>query len=212
MAIEVITGKQEFFPAIGKIPYEGPDSSNSLAFKYYDENKIVAGKSMKDHFRFAIAYWHTFCGTGEDPFGPGTQIFPWLQNKNPMQSARDKLDAAFEFVSKLGVPFYCFHDRDLAPEGSSIKESEKNLKELVRLAKAKQEESGIRLLWGTANVFSHPRYMNGAATNPDFYVLTHAAAQVKSALEATVELGGELGVFASCIKWSRASGFIVGTI
>jgi xylose isomerase len=202
MAIKVITGKQEFFPAIGKIPFEGPDSSNPLAFKYYDEDKIVAGKNMKDHFRFAVAYWHTFCGTGEDPFGPGTQNFPWLKSTDPMQSARNKLDAAFEFVSKLAVPFYCFHDRDLAPEGNSIKESEKNLKELVSLAKAKQGESGIRLLWGTANVFSHPRYMNGAATNPDFNVLTHAAAQVKAALEATVELGGENYVF-----WGGREGY-----
>jgi xylose isomerase len=202
MAIKVTTGKREYFPDIGKIPYEGPESSNPLAFKYYDEEKIVAGKSMKDHFRFAIAYWHTFCGTGEDPFGPGTQIFPWLQNNDPMQAAKDKLDAAFEFITKLGVPFYCFHDRDLAPEGNTVGESDRNLKELVNIAKAKQEESGVRLLWGTANVFSHPRYMNGAATNPDFNVLTHAAAQVKAALEATVELGGQNYVF-----WGGREGY-----
>jgi xylose isomerase len=202
MAIKVTTGNREYFPDINRITYEGPDSKNPLAFKYYDENKVIAGKTMKDHFRFAIAYWHTFCGTGADPFGPGTKSFTWLENTDPLQAARDKLDAAFEFISKLGVPFYCFHDRDMAPEGISVMGSEKNLMELVSLAKEKQAESGIRLLWGTANVFSHPRYMNGAATNPDFYVLTHAAAQVKAALEATVELGGENYVF-----WGGREGY-----
>jgi xylose isomerase len=202
MAVEVVTGVRQYFPRIGKIPFEGPDSRNPLAFKYYDENKVVAGKKMKDHFRFAIAYWHTFCGTGEDPFGPGTKKFPWLKNSDPLEAAKDKLDAAFEFISKLGVPFYCFHDRDLAPEGETVTESEKNLKKLVKAAKTKQKESGIKLLWGTANVFSHPRYMNGAATNPDFAVLTHAAAQVKAALEATVELGGTNYVF-----WGGREGY-----
>jgi xylose isomerase len=157
---------------------------------------------MKDHFRFAVAYWHTFCGTGEDPFGPGTQKLPWLDGSDPLEIARNKLDAAFEFITKLGVPFYCFHDRDMAPEGGSVLESEKYLKELVQLAKKKQEESGVELLWGTANVFSHPRYMNGAATNPDFHVVTHAAAQVKAALEATVELGGSNYVF-----WGGREGY-----
>ncbi len=202
MAVKVITGSKEYFPNIGRITYEGPDSKNPLAFKYYDESKVVAGKKMKDHFRFAVAYWHTFCGTGADPFGPGTKSFAWLENTDPLQAARDKLDAAFEFISKLGVPFYCFHDRDMAPEGNSVIGSEKNLMELVLLAKEKQEESGIRLLWGTANVFSHPRYMNGAATNPDFYVVTHAAAQVKTALDATVELGGDDYVF-----WGGREGY-----
>ena len=202
MSIKVTVGKKEYFPGINQIKYEGPDSKNSLAFKYYDENKVVAGKTMKDFFRFAIAYWHTFCGTGEDPFGPGTQKFPWNESTNSMQAAKDKLDAAFEFISKLGVPFYCFHDRDIAPEGDSVKESEKNLKEIVALAKQKQNESGIQLLWGTANVFSNPRYMNGAATNPDFYAMTHAAAQVKAALDATVELGGSNYVF-----WGGREGY-----
>ena len=202
MAIKVITGDKEFFPGIGKIPFEGPESTNPMAFKYYDENRMVAGKSMKDHFRFAVAYWHTFCGTGVDPFGPGTKNFPWLESNDPMQIARDKLDAAFEFISKLGIPFYCFHDRDMAPEGISVIDSENNLKELVNLAKTKQQESGIQLLWGTANVFSHPRYMNGAATNPDFKVVTHAAAQVKAAIEATVELGGSNYVF-----WGGREGY-----
>ena len=202
MSNDVTIGKKEYFPGIGKIPYEGPDSNNPLAFKYYDENKKVAGKTMKDHFRFAVAYWHTFCGTGEDPFGPGTQDFPWNENDDPMTAAKDKLDAAFEFFTKLGVPYYCFHDRDMAPEGNDVKESENNLKELVKLAKEKQQASGIKLLWGTANVFSHPRYMNGAATNPDFNVVPHVASQVKAAIDATVELGGENYVF-----WGGREGY-----
>ena len=168
MATKIVCGTKEYFPRIGKISYEGPKSKNPLAFKYYDEDKVIAGKKMKDHFRFAVAYWHTFCGTGADPFGPGTKAFPWLKKTDPMQLAFDKLDAAFEFISKLGVPFYCFHDRDMAPEGNSIAGSEKNLMELVKAAKAKQKASGVKLLWGTSNLFSHPRYMNGAATNPDF--------------------------------------------
>ena len=202
MAIKVTTGAKEYFPGISKIQYEGPQSNNPLAFKYYDENKVVAGKPMKDHFRFAIAYWHTFCGTGADPFGAGTMPLPWSKNSDAMQAAKDKLDAAFEFISKLGAPFYCFHDRDIAPEGNSIEESEANLKEIVALAKKKQAESGIKLLWGTANLFSHPRYMNGASTNPDFHVLTHGAAQVKAAIDATVELGGENYVF-----WGGREGY-----
>ena len=142
MSIKVTIGDREYFKGIGKIPFEGPESDNPMAFKFYDENKVVAGKSMKDHFRFAIAYWHTFCGNGADPFGPGTVDFPWDANPDPMQAAKDKLDAAFEFISKLGVPFYCFHDRDIAPEGNSVTDSEKKLKEIITLAKKKQEESG----------------------------------------------------------------------
>ncbi|MFQ5865613.1 MAG: xylose isomerase [bacterium] len=199
----VTIGNNEYFPGIGKIQFEGPNSRNPLAFKYYDEDRVIAGKAMKDHFRFAVAYWHAFCGTGEDPFGPGTKRFPWLKSADLRQAAKDKLDAAFEFISKLGVPFYCFHDRDLAPEGRDVKESEEYLMEMVALAKQKQKESGIRLLWGTANVFSHPRYMNGAATNPDFHVLTHAAAQVKAALDATVALGGQNYVF-----WGGREGYL----
>ncbi len=202
MSVKVITGEQEYFKGIGKIPYEGADSNNPLAFKYYDENKVVAGKTMKDHFRFAIAYWHSFCGTGADPFGAPTKDFPWLKKNDPMQAAKDKLDAAFEFVSKLGVPYYCFHDRDMAPEGDSPDASDKNLMTLVESAKVKQQESGVKLLWGTSNLFSHPRFMNGAATNPDFSVLTYAAAQVKTAIEATVELGGENYVF-----WGGREGY-----
>lgn len=202
MSVKVTIGKKEYFPGIGKIPFEGPDSDNPLAFKYYDENRKVAGKLMKDHFRYAIAYWHTFCNTGDDPFGGGTQPLSWLDGSDPMEVAKNKLDAAFEFITKLGVSFYCFHDRDMAPEGDNVKESERNLKELVDLARAKQETSGVKLLWGTANVFSHTRYMNGAATNPDFQVLTHVASQVKAAIDATVALKGENYVF-----WGGREGY-----
>ena len=162
MSLKVITGQKEFFPGIGKIPYEGSDSKNPLAFKFYDENKVVAGKSMKDHFRFAVAYWHTFCNGGGDPFGPATVDFPWDESDDAMQAAKDKLDAAFEFITKMGIPFYCFHDRDMAPEGSTVQESEKNLKELVAIAKQKQEASGVKLLWGTANVFSNGNPCGGS--------------------------------------------------
>ncbi|MBN1560302.1 xylose isomerase [candidate division KSB1 bacterium] len=202
MSIHLTMGDREYFPGIGQIKYEGPDSRNPLAFKFYDADKVVAGKSMRNHFRFAVAYWHTFCGTGEDPFGPGTQDFPWDESADKMQAAKDKLDAAFEFFTKLGVGYYCFHDRDLAPAGDSVIESEDNLATLVELAKKKQQESGVKLLWGTANVFSHPRYMNGAATNPDFAVVTHVAAQVKAAIDATVALGAENYVF-----WGGREGY-----
>lgn len=198
----VLTGEREYFKNIQKIQYEGPGSQNPLAFKYYDKNKKVAGKTMEEHFRFAIAYWHTFCGTGEDPFGPGTQKFPWDEASDPMTAARNKLDAAFEFFTKLGVPFYCFHDVDIAPEGENVQELASNLKEMVDLALKKQKQSGLKLLWGTANVFSNPRYMNGAATNPNFDVLPHVAFQVKNAIEATVKLGGENYVF-----WGGREGY-----
>ena len=190
MATKVTIGNQEYFKNIGRIEYEGPKSSNPLAFKFYDENKMVAGKAMKDHLRFAIAYWHTFCGTGADPFGPGTIDFPWDENENEVEAAKNKLDAAFEFVSKIGAPFYCFHDIDMVPFGDSIGEYEKNMEIFAALAKAKQEESGVKLLWATQNVFSHPRYMNGASTNPDFQVLTWAAMQVKASLDMSIKLGG----------------------
>ncbi len=180
----------EYFKGISKIKYEGPASKNTLAFKFYDENKVVAGKTMREHFRFAVAYWHSFCNENADPFGPGTRIFPWDKSDDPMENAKYRLEAAFEFITKLGVPFWCFHDRDLAPEGKSVAESEKNLQTLVDMAKKYQQDTGVKLLWGTANLFSNPRYMNGAATNPDFQVLCHAAAQVKAAIDATVELGG----------------------
>lgn len=202
MSVGVHLGKKEFFPFIQKVPYEGPDSTNPLAFRYYDEHRLVGNKSMKDHLRFAVCYWHTLSGEGADPFGPGTRRLPWMRESDPLQAARDKLQAAFEFITKLGVGYYTFHDRDLAPEGSTIEESERYLGDLVAMAKALQEETGVRLLWGTANLFSHPRYMNGAATNPDFHVVTHAAAQVKAALDATVELGGE-----NYVLWGGREGY-----
>jgi len=193
---------KEYFPGIERIFYQGPDSNDHLAFRYYDENFVVGGKTMKEQFRFAMAYWHSFCNAGSDPFGSGTRHFTWNVSNDPMENAFAKLDAAFEFMSKMGIPFYCFHDRDLAPEGATVQESADNLKALVDRAGEKQSEAGIRLLWGTANLFSHPRYMNGAATNPDFNVLPHAASQVKAALDATVQLGGDNYVF-----WGGREGY-----
>ncbi|MGA8204703.1 MAG: xylose isomerase [Woeseiaceae bacterium] len=198
----VFVGETEYFPGIGRIGFEGPGSDNPLAFKTYDPGRIVAGKSMEEHLRFAVCYWHTFCATGADPFGPGTRIQPWAQKSTPMERSRDRVDAAFEFFTKLNVPFWCFHDFDLASEGSSVAESEKNLQTMVALARERQAATGMKLLWGTANLFSNPRFMNGASTNPDFAVLTYAAAQVKAALEATVELGGANYVF-----WGGREGY-----
>jgi len=192
-----------FFPTVDKIKFEGKDSSNPFAFKYYDENRMIAGKTMKEYFRFAIAYWHTFCGTGNDPFGPGTKEFLWNASGDAVQRAKDKMDAAFEFISKIGAPYYCFHDFDLVDEGSSIAESEKRLQTIIDYAKAKQAETGVKLLWGTANVFSNPRYMNGASTNPEFASLAWAGTQVKNAIDATIELGGENYVF-----WGGREGYM----
>jgi xylose isomerase len=157
---------------------------------------------MEQHLRFAVCYWHTFHGTGADPFGPGTRSYPWASADDPMQAARQRVDAAFEFFTKLDVPYYCFHDFDLAPEGDSVAESERNLEELVGMARERQEATGVKLLWGTANAFSNPRYMNGAATNPDFNVVAHAGAQVKSALDATMRLGGE-----NYVLWGGREGY-----
>jgi len=201
--MDYLTGDKEFFPGIGKIKFEGKDSKNPLAFKFYDENQEIAGKSLKDHFRFAVAYWHTLTGTGGDPFGPGTKEFPWAQQSDPMLNAKEKMDAAFEFISKMGIPFYCFHDYDIVSEANSIPESEKRLHAMVDYAKAKQAASGVKLLWGTANLFSHKRYMNGAATNPDFSVIPWAGVQVKNALDATIELGGSNYVF-----WGGREGYM----
>ncbi|HUF71441.1 MAG TPA: xylose isomerase [Gammaproteobacteria bacterium] len=202
MSTKPFIGRTEFFPGIGRIPFEGPDSDNPLAFKVYDENRVVGQKTMREHLRFSVCYWHTFLGTGNDPFGPGTRSYPWAIRPDPMDQARDRIDAAFEFISKLGVPFYCFHDRDLAPDGASVAESERRLASMVELAGERQQATSIRLLWGTANLFSHPRYMNGAATNPEFDVVAHAGAQVKAALDATVALGGENYVF-----WGGREGY-----
>ena len=193
----------EYFKGINKIPFEGSESDNPFAFKYYNPDQIIAGKTMRDHFKFAIAYWHSFCGQGTDPFGAGTQNFPWDKAKDPVQAARDKADAAFEFISKMGFDYYCFHDYDLVQEASTLVESEKRVIAITDYLKEKQAETGIKLLWGTANCFSHPRYMNGAATNPDFNVVAHAGAQVKIAIDATIALGGENYVF-----WGGREGYI----
>lgn len=201
--MKVIKGKKEYFKGIRAIKYEGKDSDNPLTFKFYNPNKKIGRKTMQEHLRFAIAYWHTFCGTGGDPFGGGTKQFPWLQSGDAVQRAYDKMDAAFEFITKIGAPFYCFHDYDLVDEAPTLAESEKRLRKIVDYAKQKQKDSGVKLLWGTANLFGNPRYMNGAATNPDFNVVTHAAAQVKNAIDATIELGGQGYTF-----WGGREGYM----
>ena len=198
-----LIGDIEFFKGFDRIRYEGPDSRNPFSFRWYDEQRKVCGKSMKDYLRFAVAYWHSFCGDGGDPFGQGTRPLPWEEFPDPILRAKAKMDAAFEFATKLGIPYYCFHDFDLVEEGDSIAESDCRVATMVDYAKEKQKASGVRLLWGTSNLFSHPRYMNGAATNPDFQVVAHAAAQVKRALDATIELGGENYVF-----WGGREGYM----
>ena len=202
MSRTLFTGDKEFFPGIGQIRYEGPESDNPLAFKTYDAARVVAGKTMEEHLRFAVCYWHNFCANGADPFGPGTRHQAWAAKADAPGRAEDRMDAAFEFFSKLDVPFWCFHDFDMAWEGASVAESEKNIQAMVDLAKDRQAASGMKLLWGTANLFSNPRYMNGASTNPDFGVVTFAASQVKAALDATVELGGANYVF-----WGGREGY-----
>ncbi len=199
----VTLGDKEYFKGIGAIKYEGKESDNPLAFKFYNPDQVVAGKMMKDHFKFAVAYWHTFCGTGADPFGPGTLNFAWDKSSDAIQAAKDKADAAFEFISKMGFEYYCFHDYDLIREGATFKESEQRLATIVDYLKEKQKDSKIKLLWGTANCFSNPRYMNGAATNPDFDVVARAGGQIKLALDATIALGGENYVF-----WGGREGYM----
>ena len=179
------------FPDIAKIRYEGPESKNPLAFRHYDENELVEGKSMKDHFRFSVAYWHTMRGTGADPFGPGTMLRPWEAGNDSVENAINRARAAFEFIEKLGAPFYCFHDRDVAPEGDTLAESNKNLDAVAKVLKEEQDRTGIKLLWGTANLFSNPRYTHGAATSCNADSFAYAAAQVKKMLEVTNELGGQ---------------------
>ena len=201
--MSITLGNKEYFPGIGKIKYEGRESKDPLAFKWYNPEQMINGKTMKDHLRFATAYWHSFCGEGGDPFGPGTRIFPWAGAKDALEAGKNKMDAAFEFFTKLGTPYYCFHDVDLVSEDNSIAEYEKNLQGIVEYAKAKQKESGVKLLWGTANVFSNPRYMNGASTNPDFAALAHAGTQVKNAIDATIALDGEGYVF-----WGGREGYM----
>lgn len=202
MATPFHVGQREYFPGIGRIPFEGRDSDNPLAFKVYDAQKQIGGCSMAEHLRFAVAYWHSFCGAGQDPFGPGTRAYPWDHGDTALARAEARCDAAFEFFTKLGVPYWCFHDVDLAPDADDIGEYRANLAHMVELAGQRQQQTGMQLLWGTANLFSHPRYMNGAATNPDFAVVARAAVQVRAALEATVALGGSNYVF-----WGGREGY-----
>jgi len=199
----VLIGEKEYFKGIGKIGYEGPESDNPLAYRWYDAGKVVAGKTMEEHLRFAVAYWHSFNGNGSDPFGGPTLFFPWNESNDVIQRAKDKMDAAFEFFTKIGMPYYCFHDVDVVDYGDDVAENEKRLQALVEYAKEKQAASGVKLLWGTANLFSHKRYMNGAATNPDFAVVAHAGAQIKAALDATIALNGENYVF-----WGGREGYM----
>ena len=194
---------KEYFKGINKIQFEGKESDNPLAFKYYNPEQVVAGKKMKEWFKFSIAYWHTFCGQGSDPFGPGTQNFEWDKASNPIQAAKDKADAAFEFINKMGFDYFCFHDFDLIQEASTLSESEARLSTITDYIKTKQAENNVKLLWGTANCFSNPRYMNGASTNPDFNVVARAGAQVKLALDATIKLNGENYVF-----WGGREGYM----
>ena len=204
--MSVVLGKKEFFKGIGAVKFEGLNSDNPLSYRWYDENKIVAGKSMKEWLRFAVAYWHSFVGNGADPFGEPTLIYPWNDNIDAIARAKDKADAAFEFITKLGLPYYCFHDVDVVDHTNDVKENEIRLQALTAYLKEKQDASGVKLLWGTANVFSNKRYMNGASTNPDFHVLTHAASQVKNAMDATIALGGENYVF-----WGGREGYLLNT-
>ena len=198
-----LLSSKEYFKGIDSIKFEGKESDNPLAFKYYNPSQIVAGKTMREHFKFAIAYWHTFCGQGSDPFGPGTQNFAWDQSSDPIQAAKDKADAAFEFIGKMGFDYFCFHDYDLIQEAPTFAESERRLATIVDCIKQKKEETGIKLLWGTANCFSNPRFMNGASTNPDFNVMARAGGQIKLALDATIALNGENYVF-----WGGREGYM----
>ena len=201
--MSVITGDKEFFKGIGQIKYEGPASDNPLAFRWYDENRVVAGKTMKEYLRFACAYWHSFVGNGGDPFGEPTHLHPWDQKTDAVERAKDKADAAFEFITKMGMPYYCFHDVDVVDYTNDVADNDKRLQTLTAYLQEKQQASGVKLLWGTANLFSHRRYMNGASTNPDFHVLAHAGAQVKAALDATIALKGENYVF-----WGGREGYM----
>lgn len=194
--------KSRHFADFPQIPYEGPGTDNPLAFRHYNPDEVVDGKTMKEHMRFGIAYWHSFRGVGSDPFGPGTIERPWEKGRDQMSIAKKRMDAAFEFFQKIQAPFWCYHDRDIAPEGKTLRESNKNLDVLVKHAKAHQKASGVKLLWGTASLFTNPRYMNGGATNPDAHVFAYAAAQVKKAMDTTLALGGENYVF-----WGGREGY-----
>jgi xylose isomerase len=194
---------QSYFAGIPQVKFEGRETDNPFAFRWYDEARVVAGKTLKDHFKFACAYWHSFNGDGSDPFGGTTHVFPWMATADPIERAKSKMDAAFDFITRLGLPYYCFHDVDIVDYTDDVADNERRLQTITEYAKQKQAETGVRLLWGTANLFSHKRYMNGASTNPDFHVLAHGAAQVKAALDATIELGGENYVF-----WGGREGYM----
>ena len=194
---------KQYFPTVEKIKFEGKESKNPMAFRYYDADKVVYGKPMKEWFKFSMAWWHSMCAEGGDQFGGGTQVHPWVGAKDVLQAAKDKMDAGFEFMQKVGIEYYCFHDIDLIDEGNSIEEYEANMKAIVAYAKQKQAQTGIKLMWGTANVFSHARYMNGASTNPNFDVAARAMVQIKNALDATIELGGKAYVF-----WGGREGYM----
>ena len=197
----IYKGNKEAYPGIGKIEFEGKKSKNPLAFKWYDPEEIVSGKKMKDHMRFAIAYWHSFCGDGSDPFGSATRLYPWKDASND-DKTKQRLDAAFEFITKIGAGYYCFHDTDIVGDGT-VFEIEKRLEKIIPVIKKMQEQTNVKLLWGTANLFSNPRYMNGAGTNPDFAVVANAGVQLKNAIAATVALGGENYVF-----WGGREGYM----
>ncbi|MEJ7737981.1 MAG: xylose isomerase [Chitinophagaceae bacterium] len=199
----IVTGDREYFKGIGEVKYEGPQTDNPFAFRWYDENKVVGGRTMKDYLRFSCAYWHSFCGDGADPFGEPTQLYPWNEKSDAVEKAKDKMDAAFEFITKMGLAFYCFHDMDVVDYTNDVRENERRLMLMVEYARQKQSASGVKLLWGTANLFSNRRYMNGASTNPDFHVLAHAGAQVKTALDATMSLNGQNYVF-----WGGREGYM----
>jgi len=202
--MSVLIGEKEYFPGVGKIAYEGPDSDNPLSFKYYDENRVVAGRTMKEFFKFATCYWHTFNDTSGDPFGPGTRRLPWFNGPDAITRAKQKADAAFEFITKVGTPYYCFHDVDIVEEpGTTRAEFSDRVATMVEVLKEKQKASGVKLLWGTSNLFSNVRFMNGASTNPDFNVVAYAGAQLKDALDATIALDGENYVF-----WGGREGYM----
>lgn len=201
--MDILKGSREYFGGIGKIAFEGKGSKNPLAFKYYDENRIIQGKKMKDHFKFACAWWHSLCGGGADPFGSSTRPMPWLDSTDAVQRAKDKADAAFEFMTKMGLEYFCFHDYDLVDEAPSISESESRLQSITDYIAELQKASGIKLLWGTANMFSHPRFMNGAASNPNFDVVAKGGVQVRNAIDATIKLGGTGYVF-----WGGREGYM----
>lgn len=201
--MSVVTGDREYFKGIPAIKYEGPETDNPFAYRWYDASRVVAGRSMQDWLRFACAYWHSFCGNGADPFGEPTHLFAWDEPADPLARARSKADAAFEFITKLGIQYYCFHDVDAVDYTRDVRENESRLQHITDYLLQKQKSSGVKLLWGTANLFSNRRYMNGAATNPDFAVLAHAGAQVKAALDATIALGGENYVF-----WGGREGYM----